>query len=92
MGIFPAMRFKFVFVKNKKEVCDIYASRYARKFNAPAFMSKSELTAWFSLEDLSPAIFVHEIAHLIFTSNQRRRVSYKFHEGIARMVTKNVLK
>ena len=85
LGIFPDHVFPMTFLRDAEAVRLKYSSMYGRYPTYLAFMDKSQLSAWFSVEDLTPKIFVHECAHLLFEWSLKEdvRVSYNLHEEVA---------
>jgi len=92
LGIFPKEKFKLVFCKDASEVRSIYRARYGKELASHSFISRSDMTAWFSLKDITARVFVHESAHLLFESNLKKRVSYDLHEAVAQLAEREVLK
>lgn len=92
LGIFPIKKFKLHFYPTTQKVQLVYSARYGEEFDGATFMSKSTLQAWFSLEELTPQIFVHEIAHLLLQSvlPDTHSIGKRAHEIMAQWAEKEI--
>jgi len=86
----PIKKVSVLLCNEDKDVSNIYMQRYAKPFDAPAFISLGRMEIVISVDGASLKMFAHEVGHAIVEQYFKPRPPYKMHELMAQYCERHI--
>ncbi|MFT5726111.1 MAG: hypothetical protein ACI8PB_000229 [Desulforhopalus sp.] len=91
LDMFPSnLHITVVLLGKRKDVANMYKSKYGKKANHIAYYSLKEKTIYISVNDTKLRVIAHEIGHAIVDHYFKVRPPYNIHELMAQFTEKHI--